>query len=57
MAERTFIESLVKQGIGSFSEVAGMRSFNGFLEWVKTDLLKSGTVCEDWVEELAKTQG
>ena len=38
LAERTFIESLVEQGIGSFSELAGRRSFNGFLEWVKEDL-------------------
>ena len=38
LAERTFIESLVRQGIGSFSEVASMRSFNGFLDWVKEDL-------------------
>lgn len=38
LAERTFIQSLVKQGIGSFSEVAAMRSFNGFLMWVKADL-------------------
>ncbi|TRO55846.1 hypothetical protein E2P71_02285 [Candidatus Bathyarchaeota archaeon] len=38
LAERTFIESLVKLGIGSFDEVASMRSFNGFLEWVAEDL-------------------
>lgn len=38
LAEKTFIESLVSQGIGSFSEVADMRSFNGFLDWVKSDL-------------------
>jgi len=38
LAEKTFIESLVNQGIGSFSEVASMRSFNGFLDWVKEDL-------------------
>ncbi len=38
LAERTFIESLVRQGIGSFEEVASMRSFNGFLEWVAKDL-------------------
>jgi maltoporin len=38
LAERTFIESLERQGIGSFSEVAAMRSFNGFLDWVKEDL-------------------
>ncbi len=40
LAERTFIESLVQQGIGSFSEIASMRSFNGFLMWVKEDLGK-----------------
>ncbi|MCW4012749.1 MAG: hypothetical protein NWF07_07125 [Candidatus Bathyarchaeota archaeon] len=38
LAEKTFIESLVKRGIGSFSEIASMRSFNGFLDWVKEDL-------------------
>ena len=38
LAERTFIESLVKQGLGSFSELASMRSFTGFLEWVREDL-------------------
>ena len=38
LAEKTYIESLVKQGIGSFSEIASMRSFNGFLDWVKEDL-------------------
>jgi maltoporin len=38
LAEKTFIESLVKQGIGSFKEIAEMRSFNGFLEWIKNDL-------------------
>ncbi len=38
LAEKTFIESLVNEGIGSFSEVASMRSFNGFLDWVKEDL-------------------
>jgi hypothetical protein len=38
LAERTFIDSLVRQGIGSFYEIASMRSFNGFLDWVKEDL-------------------
>jgi len=38
LAEKTFIQSLVKQGIGPFNEVAAMRSFNGFLAWVKEDL-------------------
>jgi maltoporin len=38
LAEKTFIESLVKQGIGSFKEIAEMRSFNGFREWIKGDL-------------------
>ena len=38
LAEKTFIASLVKKGIGSFSEIASMRSFNGFLDWVKEDL-------------------
>lgn len=40
LAERTFIESLVRRGIGTFNEVATMRSFNGFLKWVKEDLSK-----------------
>ena len=38
LAERTFIESLVGQGIGKYKDIAAMRSFNGFLEWVKEDL-------------------
>jgi hypothetical protein len=37
-AEKAFIESLVKQSIGTFKEIAEMRSFNGFLTWVKCDL-------------------
>ncbi|MBD3172092.1 hypothetical protein GF326_06435 [Candidatus Bathyarchaeota archaeon] len=39
LAERTFIESLVKHGVGSYSDVASMRSFNGLLNWVKKDLV------------------
>lgn len=38
LAENTFIESLVRLGVGSRGEVAGMRSFDGFLEWVHRDL-------------------
>ncbi len=38
LAERTFIESLVEQGIGTYREISAMRSFNGFLDWVKEDL-------------------
>jgi hypothetical protein len=38
IAEKAFIESLVKQEIGTFQEIAEMRSFNGFLAWVKHDL-------------------
>jgi len=39
LAENAFIDSLVKMGIGSFDEVASMRSFDGFLTWVKEDPL------------------
>ena len=38
LAEETFVESLVRLGVGSRGEVAAMRSFNGFLEWVHGDL-------------------
>ena len=38
IAEKAFIESLVKQDIGTYKEIAEMRSFNGFLAWVKQDL-------------------
>jgi hypothetical protein len=38
LAERTFIESLMDKGIGEFHEIVSMRSFNGFLAWVKDDL-------------------
>ena len=34
LAEKTFVESLVRLGVGSHGEVAEMRSFDGFLEWV-----------------------
>ena len=38
LAESRFIESLVRMGLGSKGELASIRSFNGFLEWVKADL-------------------
>jgi hypothetical protein len=38
LAERAFVESLVGLGVGRIGEVAGMRSFDGFLEWVHEDL-------------------
>ncbi len=38
LAEERFIESLVRLGVGVKTELQQMRSFNGFLEWVKGDL-------------------
>jgi len=38
LAEKTFVESLVRLGVGSHMEVADMRSFDGFLEWVHEDM-------------------
>ena len=38
LAEKTFVESLVGLGVGSRWEIAEMRSFDGFLEWVHEDL-------------------
>ncbi len=38
LAEKSFIESLVRLGVGSRREIAGMRSFDGFLEWVHDDM-------------------
>ncbi|MBN2335012.1 hypothetical protein JXL21_05590 [Candidatus Bathyarchaeota archaeon] len=38
LAEREFIASLVRLGVGSRGETAEMRSFEGFLEWVHEDL-------------------
>ena len=38
LAESRFIESLVRLELGSKGELASIRSFNGFLEWVKADL-------------------
>ncbi len=38
LAEKTFVESLVRLGVGSHREIEGMRSFDGFLEWVHDDL-------------------
>jgi hypothetical protein len=38
LAESEFIGSLVRLGVGDRDEVAGMRSFNAFLNWVHEDL-------------------
>jgi len=38
LAEREFIRSLVRMGVGDEATVAGMRSFNAFLKWVLEDL-------------------
>ena len=37
-AEMEFKKSLIKLGIGSLREVETMRSFYGYLEWIKKDL-------------------
>lgn len=37
MAEREFIRSLVRLGVGDEEDVQRMRSFNGFLRWVLED--------------------
>lgn len=39
-AENEFIKSLVRLGVGEYHEVREMRSFNGFISWVKQDLDK-----------------
>jgi hypothetical protein len=38
LAEKAFIESLIELGVGTYIEIASMRSFKGFLKWVKSDL-------------------
>jgi hypothetical protein len=38
LAEREFLKSLVRLGIGDMVTVASMRSFNSFLAWVREDL-------------------
>lgn len=38
LAEKEFIKSLRRLGVGDEETVAGMRSFNGFLSWVRGDL-------------------
>lgn len=38
LAESRFLESLVRMGLGTEGELASIRSFDGFLEWVKSDL-------------------
>ena len=47
LAEREFLKSLVRLGIGDMATVASMRSFNSFLAWVHEDL--------DGRERLVKT--
>jgi hypothetical protein len=37
LAEHEFVKSLVAIGVGPSEMVASMRSFSGFLEWVKKD--------------------
>jgi hypothetical protein len=38
LAEKAFINSLVKIGVGDEERVAEIRSFNSFLDWVHEDL-------------------
>ena len=38
LAEREYLKSLVRLGVGDMSTVASMRSFNSFLAWVHRDL-------------------
>ena len=38
LAERAFIRSLVRIGVGDEDEVVEMRSFDSFLDWVHADL-------------------
>ncbi len=40
LAEREFLKSLVRLGIGDMITVASMRSFNSFLAWVHEDLVE-----------------
>ena len=40
LAEREFLKSLVRLGIGDMTIVASMRSFNSFLAWVHEDLVE-----------------
>lgn len=37
LAEAEFIKSLAEMGTGKPNKIASMRSFNGFLDWVKED--------------------
>lgn len=39
-AEEEYVKSLVRLGVGSFSDVKAMRSFKGFLNWVLRNLEK-----------------
>jgi hypothetical protein len=38
LAEKEFIKSLTRLGVGNNETVAGMRNFNGFLDWVKAEI-------------------
>ena len=38
LAEREYLKSLVRLGVGDMNTVASMRSFNAFLSWVHQDL-------------------
>ncbi len=38
LAEREFLKSLVRLGIGDMKKVSTMRNFNSFLTWVHNDL-------------------
>jgi hypothetical protein len=38
LAEREYLKSIVRLGVGDMSTVASMRSFNSFLTWVHQDL-------------------
>lgn len=40
LAEREFLKSLIRLGIGDMTTVASMRSFNSFLAWVHEDLVE-----------------
>jgi hypothetical protein len=38
LAESEFIKSLVRMGVGEAEKIVSIRSFRGFLDWVKEDL-------------------
>lgn len=39
-AEKEFINSLVRLGVGSFNDVKAIRSFKGYIKWIFIDLEK-----------------